>query len=120
LLQVASGFARIDQRLLELLLLLALRVVGKDRRLLLVFLLHPLEIGALLVDLRASLVELRLETTSGNASLFDFLDGALHVDVPDLHRLGARGGGDGYGSEQGGGGDTAHLKVSDGAKSAQG
>jgi hypothetical protein len=69
--------------------------------------------------LRAALVELRLEASAGGATLLDFLDGALHVHVPDLDGLGVRGGGGECGGEQAGGGDTVHLFFSDGAKSAQ-
>src|SRR5438309_1808818 len=61
LLQVAGGLARLDERLLELFLLLALGIVGEDGRLLFVFLLHPFQVTALLVDLRAPLVVLPLE-----------------------------------------------------------
>ena len=77
------------------------------------------EVRALLVDLRAPLVELGLESTAGDASLLDFLDGALHVDIPDLEGLRVRRGGGECGGEQADGGDTAHLFFSDGAKSAQ-
>src|SRR6266436_223779 len=82
-------------------------VVGKHRRLLVVVRPHLLQLGALLVEVRALLRQLRLQARPRRLAFLDFLDGALDVDVPDLHRL--RGGGPGSECDGESKQKTAHL-----------
>src|SRR2546428_678180 len=47
--------------------------------------LHLLQVGPLLLQVAALLLQLRLQTRPGGLAFLDLLDGTLDVDVPDLH-----------------------------------